>query len=212
MIAMTKKPTVVVGIAGGSGTGKSAIAEHLAHRYGGVHVDGDRVAHAVLSGDADAIAKVRAAFGAGLFDADGKVDRRHLGRVVFADAQALKRLNAIVHPAVVARCTEAVVRARVAGVPLVIVDAALILEVPMPFGFDLTIALDCERGERMRRLLAKGGWSEDDVRARLDRQDGMEKHFYKAHAVVDTGRALPAVLADVEALIDAALKRGEKSK
>ena len=82
----------------------------------------------------------------------------------------------------------------------------------MPFGFDLTIALDCERGERMRRLLAKGGWSEDDVRARLDRQDGMEKHFYKAHAVVDTGRALPAVLADVEALIDAALARGEESK
>jgi dephospho-CoA kinase len=175
-------------------------------------VDGDRVAHEVLSDDANAVAKIRSAFGARVFDASGKIDRRRLGRVVFADPKALQRLNAIVHPAVVARCTEAVARARVDGVPLVVVDAALILEVPMPFGFDLTIALSCERGERMRRLLAKGGWSEDDVRARLDRQGGMEKHFYKADAVVDTGRALPAVLADVEALIDAALKRGEESK
>lgn len=209
---MTKQPTLVVGIAGASGSGKSTVAAYVAGRYGGVHVDGDRVAHEVLSDDAGAIAKVRAAFGAEVFDAGGTIDRRRLGRVVFADPKALQRLNAIVHPAVVARCTEAVARAKVDGTPLAIVDAALILEVPMPFGFDLTIALFCERGERMRRLLAKGGWSEDEVRARLDRQDGMEKHFYKADAVVDTGRDLPAVLADVEAIIDAALERGEDRK
>lgn len=209
---MTTRPTLVVGIAGGSGTGKSTVAAHLARRYGGVHVDGDRIAHAVLSDEAGVVARIRDAFGADVFGADGRVDRRRLGRVVFVDPGALKKLNTIVHPAVVARSTEAVARARVAGAAVVIVDAALILEVPMPFGFDVTIALFCERGERMRRLLSKGGWSEDEVRARLDRQDGMEKHFYKADAVVDTGRALAEVLADVEALIDAALARGEKSK
>jgi dephospho-CoA kinase len=209
---MTKKRTLVVGIAGGSGSGKSMMAAYLAGRYGGVHVDGDRVAHDVLSADADAIAKIRSTFGAEVFDASGRVDRRRLGRVVFADPDALQRLNAVVHPVVVARCAEAVARAKVDGVPLVVVDAALILEVPMPFGFDLTIALTCDREERMRRLMAKGGWSRDDLRARLDRQDGMEKHFYKADAVVDTGRALPAVLAAVEALVDAALERKEKQK
>jgi dephospho-CoA kinase len=207
---MTNKPTLVVGIAGGSGSGKSTVAAYLAGRYGGVHIDGDRVAHDVLSTDADAIAKIRAAFGAEVFDANGHVDRRRLGRAVFADAGALQRLNAIVHPVVVARCTEAVARAKLDGVTLAVVDAALILEVPMPFGFDLTIALFCDRDERMRRLSAKGGWSQDDLRARLDRQDGMEKHFYKADAVVDTGRALPAVLAAVEALVEAALERREK--
>ena len=197
--------TIIVGIAGGSGTGKSTIAAHLATKYGGVHVDGDRVGHDVLSEPAVA-ARVRAAFGADVFEPNGRVDRRRLGRVVFADAARLRALNAIVHPAVVARCVEAVVRARVAAAALVVVDAALLMEVPMPFGFDLTIALTCDRGERMRRLLAKGGWNEDDVRARLDRQDGMEKHFYKADAVVDTGRDLAAVLADVDELVDAVMK------
>jgi dephospho-CoA kinase len=198
--------TIIVGIAGGSGTGKSTIASHLATKYGGVHVDGDRVAHEVLADPAVA-ARVRDVFGDDVFDSSGRIDRRSLGRIVFTDAARLRALNAIVHPAVVASCAEAVVRARVAAVPLVVVDAALLMEVPMPFGFDLTIALTCDRGERMRRLLAKGGWSEDDVRARLDRQDGMEKHFYKADAVVDTGRDLAAVLADVEVLVDAVVKR-----
>lgn len=208
---MTKHKTLVVGIAGGSGSGKSTVASHLARRYRGVHVDGDRVAHDVLSSDTATIARLRDTFGPRIFGADGRIDRRVLGRIVFADPEALHKLNAIVHPAVVARSAEAVVRARVDGVPLVIVDAALILEVPMPFGFDLTIALTSAREERKRRLLAKGGWSAAEVEARLDRQDGMEKHFYKADAVVDTGRTLAEVLADVETLIDAALARGEKS-
>lgn len=197
--------TVVIGIAGGSGTGKSTIASYLAAKHGGVHVDGDRVAHEVLA-DPAVEARVRLAFGDGVFDAHGRIDRRRLGRMVFGATARLRALNAIVHPAVVARCAEAVVRARVEAVPLVIVDAALLFEVPMPFGFDLTLALTCDRSERMRRLLAKGGWSEDDVRARLDRQEGMEKHFYKADAVVDTGRDLAVVLADVEVLVDAVMK------
>jgi dephospho-CoA kinase len=209
---MRKQRTLVVGIAGGSGSGKSTIAAYLAGRYRGVHVDGDRVAHDVLSTDADAIAKIRSTFGAEVFDANGRVDRQRLGRVVFTDPDALRRLNGIVHPVVVARCAEAVARAKVDGVPLVVVDAALILEVPMPFGFDLTIALAADREERMRRLMTKGGWSRDDVSARLDRQDGMEKHFYKADTVVDTGRALPAVLAAVDALVNAALERREKQE
>jgi dephospho-CoA kinase len=204
----TRNGTFVMGIAGASGSGKSTIAAHLADRFGGVHVDGDRIAHEVLSDDASTIARIRDAFGADVFDANGRIDRRRLGRVAFGDPAALKALSAIVHPAVVARCAEAVVRARVDGVPLVVVDAALILEVPLPFGFDLTIALTCDRDERMRRLLSKGGWSEVDVSARLDRQDGMEKHFYKADAVVDTGRDLAAVLADIDARVEAAMARG----
>ncbi len=200
--------TVVVGIAGGSGTGKSTIARHLVAKYGGLHVDGDRVAHAVLD-DARTRARVRDAFGDGVFAPDGSVDRRRLGRVVFGDEARLAALNAIVHPAVVARCADEVAKARADGAPLVVVDAALLLEVPMTFAFDITLALSCEREERVRRLLAVGGRSEAEIRDRLARQDGMQKHFYKADAVVDTGRELAAVLADVDQLVDAVVKRNE---
>ena len=198
--------TVVIGIAGGSGTGKSTVASHLAHRYRGVHVDGDRIAHAVLD-DASVMTRVRVAFGDEVFGSDGKVDRRSLGRVVFADSERLQMLNGIVHAAVVERCADEVAHARAAGAALAVVDAALLLEVPMTFALDLTLALQCDRDERVRRLLAKGGRSEAEIRDRLDRQADMEKHFYKADAVVDTGRDLAAVLADVDALVDAVVKR-----
>jgi dephospho-CoA kinase len=140
-----------------------------------------------------------------VFDERGRVDRRRLGRKVFASAELLARLEAIVHPSVMRRCAQEVAQARARGARVAVVDAALLFEVALPFAFDLAIALTCERGVRVERLRTKGGWSDDEIRARLARQDGLEKNFYKADAVVDTGRELAAVLADVDALVEAAL-------
>lgn len=196
---------IVVGIAGGSGTGKSTIARHVAERFHGVHVDADRLAHAILEEDATVIARLRSVFGADVLDADGRVIRLRLGRAVFADPVLLARLNAIVHPAVTTRCAAAVDAARAAGARVAVVDAALLLEVAMPFAFDLLLALTCDPETRFARIMGKGGWTEADVRARLERQRDMEKHFYKADAVVDTGRDLPSVLKDVDARVASAL-------
>jgi len=196
---------IVVGIAGGSGTGKSTIARHVAERFHGVHIDADRVAHAALAEDAGVLVQLRATFGEGILNPDGSVSRLRLGRAVFADPALLARLNAIVHPAVIARCAAAVEAARAAGARVAVVDAALLFEVEMPFDFDLLIALTCDPQTRLARILAKGGWAEADVRARLARQQDMEKHFYKADAVVDTGRDLSSVLKDVGARVAAVL-------
>ncbi|HEX5131131.1 MAG TPA: dephospho-CoA kinase [Candidatus Krumholzibacteria bacterium] len=195
----------VVGLAGGSGTGKSTLARHLAERFRGVHVDADRVAHAVLANDAAVIAAVGEAFGADVLGPDGGVNRLRLGRRVFSDAALLARLNAIVHPAVMERCGVEVEAARKAGAKIAVVDAALLLEVSMPFRIDMVIALTCDPEVRLARIMARGGWVEADVRARLARQGDMEKHFYKADAVVDTGRDLPAVFKEVDALIASAM-------
>lgn len=196
---------IVVGIAGGSGTGKSTIARHVADRFGGVHIDADQVAHAVLAEDAGVVAELRGTFGDDIFNADGSVNRLRLGRRVFADAGMLARLNAIVHPAVTARCGAQVAAARKSAARVAVVDAALLLEVAMPFRFDLLLALACDLETRLARIMAKGGWVEADIRARLERQRDMEKHFYKADGVVDTGRDLPSVLKDVDARVASAL-------
>ena len=197
---------VVIGIAGGSGTGKSTIAAHVARRYGGVHIDADRVAHAVLE-DAAVAAAIRREFGDDVIDLDGSVNRRRLGVRVFSDAARRAALNAIVHPAVIARCGAEVAAARERGDRVAVVDAALLLEVAMAFIFDLTIALRCETSVRLARLMAKGGgWSEAELRARLAAQADLEKHFYKADAVVDTEPALERVLEQVEHLVDATLE------
>jgi dephospho-CoA kinase len=82
--------TRLVGIAGGSGTGKTTIARHLVERFGGVHIDGDRVGHAVL-GEAGVVRQLVEAFGPGVLDATGAVDRKRLGPLVFADSGRLAR-------------------------------------------------------------------------------------------------------------------------
>jgi dephospho-CoA kinase len=152
-------------------------------------------------GEAGVVRQLVEAFGPGVLDATGAVDRKRLGPLVFADSGRLEVLNAIVHPAVIRRCAQAVADARRNGEPLVVVDAALILEVDMQLAFDLVIALTGDPDVRVARIMAKGGWSEAEVRARLARQQGMEKHFYKADAVIDTGRDLSSVLTDIDARV-----------
>jgi len=199
--------TLIVGIAGGSGTGKTTVSEHLVTSSGAVHVDGDGIAHEVLRAPA-VIRSISDEFAGVVIE--GVVDRRALGRLVFADQSRLDTLNAIVHPWIAARVASDVAAARDSGARLVVVDAALLLEVALPFGFDLLLALRCDTEERVRRLLSKGHRSEAEIRDRIARQSAMEKHFYKADAVVDTGRDLSAVLADVDRLVQAARSRIEK--
>ena len=196
----------VIGIAGGIGTGKSTIAAHIASRYQGVHIDADRVAHSVLE-DPAVIDQIRRAFGDDVIDLDGSVNRRRLGVRVFTDDAKRVALNAIVHPAIIGRTAAGVEAARAQGAVVAVVDAALLLEVTMSFAFDLVIALTCEPETRMMRLRARGGWSEGELRSRLEAQSGLEKHFYKADAVVDTGPSLDEVYARVDALIDEKLFR-----
>lgn len=197
----------IVGVAGGSGTGKSTVAAHLAAHLGGVHIDADAVVHELLAFDEEVGAAVRSRFGETVFGPDGSVDRRALGAVVFDDPASRRDLEAIVHPVLRRRCGERVVEARKSGVAAVVVDAALLLDSKMPFRFDLMVALRCDEAVRFERIMAKGGWDEEAVRSRLSSQRDIEKSFYKADVVVDTDGQLDAVLAEVDRVVDEALAR-----
>lgn len=191
----------VVGLVGGSGTGKSTIAAHLEGRGAG-SIDADVIAHDVLRDDAGVAQEIRDRFGAGVFR-DAQIDRNALGRIVFGDGEALEALNAIIHPRVIGECVRRLARFEKEGKAVVVIDAALLLEVTVPFDIDVMIALRCGRDEQIRRLIEKGGASKEGILARLDNQRHIEKSFYRADAVVDTGRPLAQVLEDVDKLLDA---------
>lgn len=189
----------VVGLVGQSGSGKSTIAVHIRGKGAG-HVDADRVAHEVLTNDTAVRRKLRERFGGAVFS-NGMVDRKQLSKLVFGDAEALRALNAITHPAIIAVCEQRLAAYRAASVPLVVVDAALLLEVPMPFQFDLVIALRCSREELERRLRGKG-LDERDIRTRLASQEHIPRSFDRADVVLDTARPLAEVLKEIDKLID----------
>ena len=190
----------LVGLAGGSGTGKSTIAAHLVGR-GASHIDADKVGHELLESDAQVGRRIRDRFGEGVFDGE-RVDRAALSKVVFEDAEALAALNSIIHPAIVCECERRIEEFRKQNVDLVVIDAALLLEVPLPFEVDLMIALRCSREEQLRRLQKKGGVEDEQLESRLASQAGLEKAFYRADVVVDTGKPKPVVLSEVLRLID----------
>ena len=191
----------IVGLAGESGTGKSTIAAHLTMR-GGAHVESDLIGHDVLEKDEDARRLIRERIGADVFDADGHVDRRRLGKKVFTDEALRAAFDGIVHPAIRRECGRQVDVLRGAGVPFVVIDGALLLGSVMPFEWDLMIALYCEEEEQVARLMAKGGRTEGEVRDRLASQRAIRESFDKADVVVDTCRLKEEVLAEIDALID----------
>ena len=135
-----------VGLTGGIGAGKSAVAKRLAER-GAVIIDADRLAREVVSAGTDGLAEVVAAFGPGVVGADGELDRPALGQRVFADPAARKQLEGIIHPRVRARTAELT-----AGAPD---DAVVVNDVPLLVETGLSASYHLVRG-CLRRVSRRG--------------------------------------------------------
>lgn len=190
----------IIGLVGQSGTGKTTIARHLERRGAG-HIGADGIVHNVLEHDESVRKAIGASFGQRVLVA-GEVDRAALGRVVFSDSDALDTLNGIVHPPVIAAIAERVKHFETAGASLVVIDAALLLEVSLPFHIDLMIALRCDREEQLRRLVADGGRSLSELEARLDSQAHIEQAFERADVIIDTRRPETTILSEVDQIIE----------
>jgi dephospho-CoA kinase len=182
---VTRGPTVRIGITGPIGCGKSTVAGWLAE-LGAVTVDADEVARRVVEPGEPALETIFATFGDGVRAPDGRLDRAALGRLVFADPEALRRLEAIVHPAVRPRIEAAIAAAEAAGAPAVIVEAIKLVEGGLAGLCDETWLVTCEAAAQRERLLARGADPADAV-ARMEAQgDLVERLAPVATRVIDT--------------------------
>lgn len=156
-----------VGLTGGIGSGKSTVAAQLG-ALGAVVVDADAVAREVVEPGMPALAAVRDRFGPDVLDADGRLDRPALGRLVFGDPAALHDLEDITHPAIWARTAE-----RVAQAPddaVVVHDMPLIVEKGMAAEYHLVIVVAASEDIRLQRLTEHRGMPVADARARIAAQ------------------------------------------
>lgn len=117
----------MVGLTGGIGTGKSTVARMLA-ALGARVIDADAIVHELQAPGTPLLARIAEAFGSAMLRPDGALDRERLGKLVFSDPAARKRLNELVHPAVGVEMVRRLEAARAAGVPLVVLDIPLLLE------------------------------------------------------------------------------------
>ncbi|HUH92326.1 MAG TPA: dephospho-CoA kinase [Casimicrobiaceae bacterium] len=181
----------VVGLTGGIGSGKSAVAEAFAAL--GVEVaDTDVLAHRLSARGQPAFTAIRAAFGDGILTAEGELDRAALRRRVFADAGERKRLEAILHPLIL--------RAAAAEIgnwcgPYGIVVVPLLLETRgLASLIDRVLVVDCPEDEQVRRVMARSGLPAAEVRAIMASQLGRAQRLAAAADVLDNSGA-PAQIA-----------------
>ena len=159
-------PVLTVAVTGGIGSGKSTVSAVLAE-LGAVVIDSDRLARDVVAPGTEGLAAVAAAFGPAVLAGDGSLDRAALAAIVFHDAEARHRLEAITHPLVRA----AFARARDAAGPgaIVVNDIPLVRTVADAAQFHLVLTVSADDEVRVRRLIGRG-LAEHDARARMRAQ------------------------------------------
>jgi dephospho-CoA kinase len=173
-----------VGLTGGIGSGKSAVSALLAEQ-GAVIIDADRIARAVLAPGTPGLEQVVEAFGAELLTADGALDREALGRIVFADAAQLARLNAIVHPLVGERTAEETAEAEASGTRVAVFDVPLLVENGLQSLYDVVVVVSAQPQTQLARLTEQRGMAEADARARIAAQATLEDKLAAATYVID---------------------------
>lgn len=174
----------VIGLTGGIGAGKSAVLADLVS-LGAEGIDADQVARQATAPGGPAYEAVAAAFGPEVLAADGQIDRGRLAQRVFADAAALARLEAIVHPAVAG-----LIAARVAAsrAPVVVIEAIKLLEAGLSRTLcDEVWVTRCTPRQQIARLRADRGMPEDEARRRMAAQMPTRQMIAQADQVIDTG-------------------------
>jgi dephospho-CoA kinase len=187
---------LMVGLTGGIGAGKSAVASRLAE-LGAVIVDADRLARDVVAPGTDGLAEVVAAFGPGILDANGTLDRPKLGQLVFGDDAARTRLERIIHPRVRARTAELVAAA--APDAVVVNDVPLLVETGIAAGYDLVVVVLASELTRVGRLVRDRGMTPEQAHARIAAQATDEARRAVADIVLVNDGTREELLAQVDA-------------
>ncbi|WP_088988513.1 dephospho-CoA kinase [Micromonospora chokoriensis] len=185
-----------VGLTGGIGSGKSAVAARLVER-GAVLIDADQVAREVVAPGTDGLAEIVAAFSDRVLDADGALDRAALGALVFADEAARRRLESITHPRVRARTAE--LTAAAAPDSIVVNDVPLLVEVGLAPTYHLVIVVQTAVPTRLERLARARGMSRADAERRIAAQADDARRRAAADVVLTNDGSL----ADLHDAVDA---------
>jgi dephospho-CoA kinase len=196
-----------IGLTGGIGAGKSTVSAALA-AHGAVVVDADRIAREVVERGSPGLEAVAAAFGPRVLTADGDLDRPALAAVVFADPDARRRLDGIVHPLVRRRAGELELAAREADPDAVVVhDVPLLVETGQAASYDVVLVVEAAEDVRLPRLVARG-LTEDDARARIAAQATDEQRRAVADVVLHNDGTPEELRAQVDRFWSARVEPG----
>ncbi|GAB3265044.1 dephospho-CoA kinase [Nocardioides dilutus] len=176
-----------VGLTGGIASGKSTVAAMLVD-LGAVLIDGDALAREVVARGTPGLAQVVEEFGEGILTPEGDLDRPALGRIVFADEEARRRLEAITHPLIFERYAE--LEAAAPPGSLVVHDIPLLAESGRADTFDAVVVVDVPVEVQVERMVRDRGWTRQEAESRIAAQASREDRLAIATHVIDNTGSL----------------------
>ncbi|HEX6202349.1 MAG TPA: dephospho-CoA kinase [Thermoanaerobaculia bacterium] len=198
MSARRRPGPYLVGLTGGLASGKSTVAELLAE-HGCLVIDADDVVAWLYESGRPGARAVRDLFGPEVLDTAGSVDRGRLARLVFADPEARRRLEAAIHPLVRERFYDLAATGATEGAKIVVLEATLLVEAGFADDFDLVVTVEAPEAVRRERAVARG-LSEEQAQARLDAQGPGDARRAAADVVIDNSGDLAALERRVDEL------------
>ncbi len=190
---------ILVGLTGGIGSGKSTVSSLLEGR-GAIIIDADAIVREVQLPGSPVLAELASKFGPEVLASDGSLDRQAVANIVFTDPEALKSLNAIVHPAVGKEMNRRMIEQRTTK-NVVILDIPLLTENPRE-GLQGKIVVDVPVEVQVERLINFRGFDEADARARISRQATREQRLLTADFVIDNSHDLESLIPQIDKVWD----------
>src|SRR4051812_25969936 len=186
-----------VGLTGGIASGKSTVARMLVE-LGAVLIDGDALAREVVARGTPGLARVVAEFGEQLLTPEGDLDRPALGRIVFSDEAARRRLEGITHPLIFERYAE--LEAAAPPGALVVHDIPLLAESGRADTFDAVLVVDVPPEVQVERMVRERGWTREEAESRIAAQASRADRLAIATYVIENTGTLDDLRAQVEAV------------
>ena len=186
----------VIGLTGGIGSGKSTVAQML-ERRGAKLLSADAVGHEVYEPGRPAWQEIVDAFGRGIVGADGKIDRKVLGPIVFSDPEQLRRLNAITHPRMKELMGEKLEAERAGGARIAVLEAALLFDAGWDDLTDEVWVTVAPPEVAAARTAERSGISVEEALSRIRAQMSNEERIARSQVVIDTDCALGRTLEQV---------------
>jgi dephospho-CoA kinase len=176
-----------LGLTGGLGTGKSTVSEML--RKAGVPVvDADRIAKEVVERNSPGLAQVVQAFGPGVLNEQGELDRTKMAGLVFSDTAKLQQLESILHPLVQAEVKSQRQWLSDQNHAWAVYDVPLLFEKNLQSQFDEIILVTSTEAQQYARVRARNGWKDDEIRKRIQSQLPLEsKKKHSQHIIENNG-------------------------
>lgn len=201
------EPQKIIGIIGGIASGKSTVAGCFA-QLGCAVIEADKLAHVALH-EEDIKEQVIRLFGNGILDAKGQIDRKSLSRIVFKDKAALGKLNALIHPRVMAEVKRLMgVYRQNSQVKAVVLDVPLLAEAGGLAMCDAVIFVEADEKIRLDRLRKSGKFDENELKKRENFQISLDKKKRLAHYIVSNNSDASDVAGQVAQLFSSITSNG----